>query len=96
MRTIAFNNTDFHGVWLVVKARESKAFFFEKKNQKTFQRWLRGRSGGRLYGEHMTGAQALIGQKFFGSFFSKKNALLPLAFLDEREEEARGRIRVEQ
>ena len=44
-----------------------KYFFFEKKNQKTFSRWLRAWT-----------ARAPIRQKFFGSFFQKRTASVGL------------------
>jgi hypothetical protein len=49
------------------KARQGKEFFFEKKNQKTFATW-------RTPPER----SATAVKKFFGSFFQKRTASLPL------------------
>jgi hypothetical protein len=46
--------------------RGKQYFFFEKKKQKTFVRWLRG----GLIGTYLNR------QKFFGSFFQKRTAFL--------------------
>jgi len=49
----------------LARSKESKHFFFEKKKQKTFDPAVRASRN----------ARARV-QKFFGSFFSKKNAFL--------------------
>jgi hypothetical protein len=49
--------------------RSKEDFFFEKKKQKTFTPWSRASPTGPAPNE----------QKFFGSFFLKKNCLLSLS-----------------
>ncbi len=53
-----------------MKKNERKNFFFEKKKQKTFDRWVRASRN----------ARARV-QKFFGSFFQKRTSLLVLLTL---------------
>jgi hypothetical protein len=53
----------------VGQIKAGKNFFFEKKKQKTSANWRMGRHTCHNRQE----------QKFFGSFFSKKNFLLPLS-----------------
>jgi hypothetical protein len=53
---------------LSMKKQTKKAFFFEKKNQKTFAYWYPTASASRLNF-----------RKFFASFFQKRSACFPLS-----------------
>jgi hypothetical protein len=55
----------------VLEVSESKRFFFEKKNQKTFV------LAGVALGKAGASSPGLKEQKFFASFFQKRSASLP-------------------
>jgi hypothetical protein len=57
------------------KASEKKAFFFEKKKQKTFA----------TFGFGAAGDAQPRGSRVFWLFFSKKNRFLPLIFASVEE-----------
>jgi hypothetical protein len=57
---------------------DGKRSFFEKKDEKTFVSWMG--SADRVSGTG-SDASAAKDQKSFGSFFQKRTASLPLAYL---------------